>query len=83
MAAQEMAQIIQYIQVELANPTAAQNQRTGFVQAMLALRINAQKGPKWLILDDGTTLRKVLVNQYLMLYRISGSRVTVERVFHQ
>lgn len=82
LAVKEMTQIIQYIQTELAHPLAAQRQRDGFVSAMLSLALNAQKGPKWLVLDDGTILRKILVNQYLMLYRVSGNHITIERVFH-
>lgn len=76
-------QIVTYIRTELANPTAAQKQRDGFVSAMLALRSNVLQGPKWLVLNDGTILRKILVNQYLMLYRVSGDDVIIVRVFYR
>ena len=83
LAKQDMEQIFEYIAVELCNPTAAIGQINNFEKALENICFFPESCPyisNEYVKDK--TLRKLVVNNYIIFYRIKNSEVQVVRVLY-
>lgn len=83
MAMQDMEQIFEYISVKLANPTAGLKQIKDFEDALDKVCEFSESCP--LVLNEyvkDKSLRKLIVNNYIVFYRVRGDELQVVRVVY-
>ena len=83
LAQTDMEQIFKYIAVELCNPTAAIEQINDFEKAFENVCSFPESCPyinNEYVKDK--SLRKLIVNNYIVFYRIKGNEVQVVRVLY-
>ena len=83
MAQADMEQIFQYIALELCNPTAALGQINDFERALDNVCAFPESCPyirNEYVKDK--TLRKLVVNNYIVFYRVKNEEIQVVRVLY-
>ena len=83
MAQADMEQIFEYIAVELCNPTAALGQINDFEHALDNVCLFPESCPyirNEYVKDK--TLRKLVVNNYIVFYRVKDEEIQVVRVLY-
>ena len=84
LAENDLHQIIDYIAIELSNPAAAIEQINDFEKAFENICIFPESCPyisNQYVRDK--SLRKLIVNNYLIFYRVEGYEIQVIRVLYR
>ena len=83
LAKQDMEQIFDYIAVELCNPTASLKLANDFERALQQVCSFPESCPfvnNQYVKDN--TLRKLIVNNYIIFYRVYNTEIQVVRVIY-
>jgi plasmid stabilization system protein ParE len=82
-ARNDLAQISEYIEIELANPAVAQNTIIKITKHIRQLERFAEMGtPLSSVVDIAADYRFLVCGAYIVFYRVVSKKVYIDRVIH-